>query len=266
MKLPGWSVTVLLIPVALLIVFASLPAPPLQANVAPDTVGAVSQLQDYPAPTATNTPVFVYAPVVLRELVTTPTFTPTPTNTSTPTPTNTPTATPTSTPTPIPETCEQLLVNSGFEDDTGWFLPTTSFSADYTTERAYAGTRSLRTGIPLDGENDDTFNSAYQVITLPADANTITLSAQLWRGHAETLSTNSHFGEDFQYVQIKIVDGAHERLFQGLLNSQMWESVEFDISGYRGNQVEIRFGVYNNDLGKKTVMYVDEALVLSCTE
>ena len=48
--------------------------------------------------------------------------------------------------------CWPVVVNPGFEERTGWDLPLTEYSAEYSQEAVYAGSWAARTGItdPLD--------------------------------------------------------------------------------------------------------------------
>jgi len=187
--------------------------------------------------------------------------TPTPTQTSTPTPTGTATATPTITATPTATAtlgpCQELLANGGFEADTGWTLPATAYSAVYSTERAYAGTRSLRVGIPASGTNTYSYSSGYQEIYLPADARQITLNGQVWRGSTAA-------DADAQYLRVVVRNGPTYSLFHGRFNSQVWESVGYDMTFLKGNWVTVFMGAYNDGVGGKTVMYTDEMSVQSC--
>ncbi|MEZ4660192.1 MAG: hypothetical protein R2911_21760, partial [Caldilineaceae bacterium] len=181
----------------------------------------------------------------------TPTVAPTNTPTPTPTPTNTPTPTPTATPTPLPTatappaTCQQLLINSGFEERNGWTLPSTAYSAVYSGEQVYAGQNSLRTGIASTGVNTFSYSSGYQWVTLPANATRITLEAQVWRG-----STSAD--ADYQYLWVS-TSSATSVVFQSRSNASAWETVTYDLTALKGRNVRILFGVYNNGGGGKTV-------------
>ncbi|MEZ4712238.1 MAG: hypothetical protein R3A44_33930 [Caldilineaceae bacterium] len=210
------------------------------------------------APTATNTPTAMptATPTVAPTL--TPTPTNTPTATSTPTNTSTATATPLPTATATPAACQQLLLNSGFEERTGWTLPSTAYSAVYSGEQVYAGQSSLRTGIAPTGVNTFSYSSGYQWVTLPTTAAHITLEAQVWRG-----STSAD--ADYQYLWVS-TSSATSVVFQNRSNAGAWEKVTYDLTARKGQRVRILFGVYNNGGGGKTVMYADEVRILSCME
>lgn len=208
------------------------------------------------APTATPTATPTVAPTM------TPTMTPTVTPTATSTPTQTPTATATATPLPTatatPAACQQLLLNSGFEERTGWTLPSTAYSAAYSSEQIYAGASSLRIGIPTTGVNTFSYSSGYQWVTLPASAARITLEAQVWRGSGSA-------DPDYQYLWVS-TSSATSVVFQGRSNASAWEKVTYDLTSLKGRRVRILFGVYNNGGGGKTVMYADDVRILACTE
>jgi len=228
-----------------------------------------------PAPTATATR--TRTPTATRTPTKTATATRTPTATRTLVPTRTPTATrtpvappatatpmvptpvlsPTPTRTPGGPNCQQLLVNPGFEERTGWVLPATTFSAVYSGEQIFAGGSSLRLGIPAGSANRVSYSTGYQWITLPANAKQITLQTQLWRSSASADS-------DFQYLWITVSGGATYRVFQGRINTQAWEPISYDLSALKGKRVQLLFGIYNNGAGGRSLMYVDEVALQAC--
>ena len=176
------------------------------------------------------------------------------------TPTMTPTMLPTATPLPTstPAACQQLLINSGFEERSGWTLPGTAYSAAYSGEQVFDGQSSLRLGIAAAGVNTYSYSSGYQWVTLPANAAHITLEAQLWRG-------SSSADADYQYLWVS-TSSATSVVFQSRSNASTWEKVTYDLTALKGRNVRILLGVYNNGGGGKTVMYADEVRVLSCTQ
>ncbi|MCB0112790.1 MAG: cellulase family glycosylhydrolase, partial [Caldilineaceae bacterium] len=182
--------------------------------------------------------------------------------TPTPTQTSPPTATSTDTPTVedvIP--CTPLLVNGGFEDDNGWTRPVTAARAQFTADLAFAGSRSLRLGLPANVANRYTDSTAYQSVQLPGsdDENedaTLTLRAQVWR--------NGVSGDrDFHYLWV-IVGGRTYRIFQDLTNTDGWTSITYDLTPYAGQRAQIFLGTYNNGTGGNASMYVDEIEIDHC--
>ena len=225
--------------------------------------------QPTPAPTetvvATVTPTLEATPTeppketATEEPTVEPTVEPTgePTVTSTLEPTLVPTAEPSATPSPTPDTCQQLVVNGDFETDAAWILPRTTFPASYSDAQVFAGAQSVEIGIPDAGANTFAYSSAYQWLTLPADATTITLKAEVWRGSTSTDS-------DFQYFWVTASGVGTYKIFQERNNSQSWESVDYDLTFLKGRRVRLLFGTYNNGNGGKTVLYADNVEVESC--
>jgi hypothetical protein len=175
----------------------------------------------------------------------------------TPSATNTPTTEVPTTPVAPPTGCEELLPNGGFEQDRNWIIPVTTRPAYYTTEMAYAGKYSLRLGIPESLGNVSSDSTAYQWLTLPGDAASITLSAQVWRGSTSADS-------DFQYLWVTAGSRIY-KVFQGHVNTQRWETITYDLTALRGQRIRVLFGAFNNGRAGKTVMFVDEVSVESCT-
>jgi hypothetical protein len=173
------------------------------------------------------------------------------------TPSVTPTPTPTAT--PLPGSCRELLINGSFEEGRGWTFPLTAFSAAYSTERALAGSSSLQLGIPGDVANRYAYSTAYQTVRLPATASQITLQAQVWRS-----SPGPATEKDLHYLWVTIVGGRIYQVFQSRTHAENWELITYDLTPFKGRSVQILFGVYNNGIRERTLMYVDEASIQSC--
>ena len=107
----------------------------------------------------------------------TATITPTPTVTRTPTPTPTPGPTQTPSSTAI---CQNELNNSSFEATGDWYIPLTEYSAAYSTDLAHSGDRSMRTGILKLADNRYSYSDAEQLVTIPGDADSVTLRIWLY--------------------------------------------------------------------------------------
>lgn len=198
---------------------------------------------------------------------TTPTPTPistpisTPLATSTPTPTATPafTPTPTITPTPDPIVCQPLLTNPDFEDDSGWRLWDTAYPAAYSTAQVLSGNQSLQLGIPVGEPNAFSYTAAYQSVTLPSDAESITLNGHLWRGGDST-------GVDYQYVLLAVTGEQTQTIVQGLSQVATWEPFTADLTSLAGKRVQVMLGVYNNGVAGQAVMYVDDLQIEACSD
>ncbi|UCC51713.1 MAG: hypothetical protein JSV68_21815, partial [Anaerolineaceae bacterium] len=63
--------------------------------------------------------------------------------------------------------CQEGIVNGSFENDSDWIIPTTEFTASYSTAVARTGDRSMRIGILDPLFNRFSYSSARQIVTLP---------------------------------------------------------------------------------------------------
>jgi hypothetical protein len=212
------------------------------------------QLPPTATPTATNTPTATY----------TPTITPTPSNT--PTATNTPAI-----------TCSNLIVNGGFENNSGWYLPITEYSAGYSTYKMHSGSRSLRTGIVNPSHNTESSSSGMQQVTIPAGATQATLEFWIYTKSSSPPFLNvldldedysplsASIDEDAQVVLI-LDTGLNElgRLYGARLNDQTWKFESHDLLSFKGQTFLVYFGSNNNGVGGVTAMYVDDVRLDVC--
>jgi photosystem II stability/assembly factor-like uncharacterized protein len=165
--------------------------------------------------------------------------------------------------------CEERLANRGFEGTGAWRLHTTAYPAAYTTARAHSGVHSLRTGI-AEGTDVESYSSAAQTVTIPADLVSATLSLWWYPLSAEgdltgDLSAQNPDAVDRQYVLILDAEG---ELLQTLLwtrsNAADWQLFTADLSAYAGQTVRIHVGTYNNGNGQRTAMYIDDVSLITC--
>jgi polysaccharide biosynthesis protein PslG len=152
--------------------------------------------------------------------------------------------------------CQELIVNGGFESFTGWTLPITDRPAVYTSERAASGQRSLKLGLDTADENLASDSSAVQIVDLPADAEHIELSAQIWRG-------SSSEDTDVHYLTVRAGEQTLT-IFHGQTDQRAWETITYELTPFRGQQVRILFGAYNTGERGKVVLYVDQVSVQAC--
>jgi len=222
-------------------------------------------------PTITSTPIFTF----------TPTKTATPTSTSTPTQTATPTATSTSTRTPTPTStqpasCNNVVVDGGFESQTDWDTPATLYTAGYSNTRSHAGTWSMRVGIVTPAENTYSYSSASQFVTVPGDAKSTTLTFWLYSYTTESpafyqplpLFNNVPYpavlANDSQYVQIYNAGGGLQETLLMQKSNSSWTKHSYDLLYYKGQTIKLYFGVYNDGYDGVTGMYVDDVDLTVC--
>jgi len=220
-------------------------------------------------------PSWAYLPLLFKSI-----FTPTtPVPTVTVTPTDTPTTTPDPSVTPTPPTCSNIMLNSGFEDDDGWVIPITNYTAAYSMDRPRNGDWSIRTGILPTAAPIYSYSSARQQVQIVNNATSANLSMWVYPISSETnltlaapeltigepVDTQSYAG-DFQYILILDQYGnLIESLHVGLSNSQTWTHLSFDLKDYIGwYPIKIHFGTYNDWLGGVSAMYVDDVTLEVC--
>lgn len=195
--------------------------------------------------------------------------------------------------TPPPSGCTNILLNGSFEANQSWEFPATVYPASYSTFRAHADYRSVRTGIdpfltPV--FNAYSYSSTRQLVHIPSDATSITLkywqfaistdavaATELAQREAisplevgkpleQVLSPDDP--NDIQYV---LLADAYNNILQWLRSrsddDRAWVYIEIPISTalYRGWNVKIQFGTFNNGWGGLAAMYVDDAVLEVCT-
>jgi photosystem II stability/assembly factor-like uncharacterized protein len=172
---------------------------------------------------------------------------------------------------------EDILINGRFEANSGWEMPVTPYQARYTNDVVYDGQQAGQIGIVNDG-NKPAYSSARQLITLPANTITATLSFQLYPVSGETVAasqaqlfpttgldqTADTTAGDAQYGLVLDPDSGHvlETVFWELSNDQVWQPHTFDLSGYAGQTIQLHFGVYNDGVGGRTAVYLDNAALV----
>ena len=173
--------------------------------------------------------------------------------------------------------CSEAIVNGGFENDTGWELPITEYTAGYSTDLFHSGTRSMRTGIPNPADNRYSYSSARQAVTIPANATSATLSFWIYPISSESTSTllptaplgetfgKSALASDIQYV---IILNQYDQMIDQLVwqrsNSRVWTYYTFDLMKYAGSTIQVQFGTYNDGIGGITSLYVDDVSLDIC--
>ncbi|MGE5223061.1 MAG: hypothetical protein ACM3PY_11520 [Omnitrophica WOR_2 bacterium] len=218
-----------------------------------------------------------------------PTRTATSTRTATPTRTSTPTATNTPLPsaTPLPTAtlqpgCYQEIVNPGFETRSGWYIPDTAWDAQYSQKQVYAGLWSMLTGIINSNNNTFSYSDARQahLIHIPTAAVSADLNFWTWMQSSEPATAplpktmqglkwsdviKSPLSGDVQYALI--LDS--NEIWIGTLiwersNPKVWRNFDFDMLDYKGQDIYLQFGTFNDGLNGISAMYVDEFSLVIC--
>lgn len=235
--------------------------------------------------------------VIIGEGTPVSTYTPTPTQSTTPSPSPSPTTPPPSLPwgflpivgrvmrlaTPVPteDICNDLINNSGFENDYAWDIPLTVYPADYSDDKSRSGDWSMRTGIVDPNHNEHwqySYSSTRQKVTIPASAKTATLKFwtysmsedNLTFAFRPALTLGEPFGHesyfnDFQYF---IILDEYKNLIQvldnDLRNARAWAYFTFNVSNHIGRTIWVEFGTFNDGDNATSAMYLDDVVLDEC--
>ncbi len=158
--------------------------------------------------------------------------------------------------------CRELATNGDFEvSGLGWsFFPGAALPR-YATENTFAGSeRSIFLGA-AEPPSGPSISAVEQLITLPAESASITLSYAYYPTGAGTPSA-----ADRQAIQI--IDPESGRVLDSALSSQLaldqWLTAQLDLSRWAGNTVLLRLSVNNDGEGGYLGMYVDGISALAC--
>ena len=167
--------------------------------------------------------------------------------------------------------CSEWLVNGDAEQNEGWQMPLTPATAQYSTEQAHSGSRSIRIGI-VNGPNRYAYSSAQQQVTVPST--TLTTTLRFWLYPVATSAqmalpaqvlAQQPAGGDAQYL---LVLDENLNILEILLwtqeNSQAWQEYTFDLAAYADETIWLHFGVYNDGADGITGMYLDDVSLLGC--
>ncbi len=158
---------------------------------------------------------------------------------------------------PDPIECTNLVKNGGFEANQSWYIPTTEFSAGYSTTFFRSGARSMRTGIFYQAHNRYSYSDARQAVHLPENLSSAVLSFYL-------LPNTNASGNDRQYVLLLDQYGNWIDTLFWQLNDQGWIYREYNLLNYSGNTIQINFGSFNDGYGGVTSLYVDDVRLDVC--
>jgi hypothetical protein len=189
----------------------------------------------------------------------------------------TPTPGPSPTATPTPGPCQELIVNNNFDSTNGWQILNTHYPAGYSNAEYHSPYRSMRTGIINPADNTSSYSDFRQVVTIPSNANHITLGMWVYPLSSETLlgslpqpARSQYFGlepmaSDIQYL---LILDQNQNWIDTLVwmrsNSKVWTNMSFDLHNYAGWKIMLQWGTYNNGTGGITSMYVDDVTLQSC--
>lgn len=155
--------------------------------------------------------------------------------------------------------CVQLIQNGGFESDGAWLLGTAPQIPEYVTYAKHGGNRSLAMGI-FRGLSQLSYSSARQTVTIPATANTVTLS--FWFNAWMTDPVRN------QHVELVLLAPDNATLdipWRSQTDTRVWNYLSFDVSRWRGRTLQVYFNVYNDGQGGTAGMFLDDVSLIACS-
>lgn len=174
--------------------------------------------------------------------------------------------------------CSKAIVNGGFENNTGWDIPLTEYTAGYSTAQAHTGSRSMRTGIVNPLDNKFSYSSVRQRVSIPTGTTSayLTFWIKPFSGGLAGLSlpgqpmvgsplSETQMAGDVQYVLV-LDNNSNiiKTLIWQLSNNQIWTQYQFNLAAYAGQTIWLHFGTYNDGLDGVSSMYVDDVSLSIC--
>jgi hypothetical protein len=186
--------------------------------------------------------------------------------------------------------CAELVRNRGFEWTADWVRANTPRPANYTTDAAHTGNRSMRLGVVPSTWDTYSHSSAYQHVTIPAGASNPTLSfwykahsedtvrsewkAYDWSGYdpgqvIRGEKTDAKCCGEIDWQEMLLLDADYRLLSGGVVlrqvrNDGVWQQVTYDLSPYKGMTIVLYFNAINDGNGRRTWMYIDDVSVNLC--
>ena len=156
-------------------------------------------------------------------------------------------------------TCTELVADGGFEAGGAWQLGVSPVPPQVVTYSAHSGTHSLQMGI-TSGANVESFSSARQKVSIPANAAQVTLSFWYY-AMAEAPATT-----DYMELVLLNADGTVilGKPWQSHNDSRLWNRAQFDLTAWRGQTLQLYFNVYNDGIGGRAAMFLDDVSLSSC--
>ncbi len=175
--------------------------------------------------------------------------------------------------------CENLMVNSGFESQTGWVFSGVESPPEYATDRAYQGNWSMRTGI-VGTNNVASISAVQQTLDIPDFTETLSLKLRYWPIGV------SASGNDLQYIDIYNAynnqfirrvwydtgdmavrdmdgDGDTDQLD---IQATEWLFLSTDLTDIKSvtNRIRIFFAVTNDGASPVAALYLDNVELVAC--
>ncbi|MFN8444353.1 MAG: hypothetical protein U0175_26455 [Caldilineaceae bacterium] len=154
--------------------------------------------------------------------------------------------------------CQELLGNGDLETSGGWTFPATPVQGGIVNAPVHAGANAIRLGIATTS-NATAYSTAYQSITLPANAQQIVLT--YWERSGATGDSGDFRDAILFHPNFTVLRNLDHQVGAG---NDQWSQRSFDLSDLAGQSLIVYFDVYNNGSGATLVNYLDDISVQSC--
>lgn len=157
--------------------------------------------------------------------------------------------------------CQNLLQNSDMEGGGGWIFGLTPAIGYYSTAQYASPSRSAHLGITT-GPNVNSYSSLRQIVSIP-----VATPGQTAQLRLQVMPITQPFDpSDGQEILIMDVTGMTtlRTLWSTTSNAGVWQPLSFDVSDFMGQTIMVYINVYNNGVGGRTAMYVDDVYLEVC--
>lgn len=155
--------------------------------------------------------------------------------------------------------CTELITDGGFETGGAWQLGVSPVTPQYVTYARHGGTRALALGI-ISGGNQVSYSSARQTVSIPASPAQVTLSFWFYAMAGAPATTD--------YMEVVLLDASGATIlakpWYSHNDSRIWNQINFDLTPWRGQTVQVYFNVYNDGLGGVAAMFLDDVSLVAC--
>lgn len=165
---------------------------------------------------------------------------------------------------PLQQSCYPIVINGGFEIRNGWTLGGGPLPPQYVYSPTNSGAWAMQIGNAGLAPTTQAYSSIFQTLSIPANAVSAELSFWVWT------FTEPNPGSDRQEA-LTLVEGANLQsamspgaIWGGLSNSGAFQFVRSSLNSQIGRSFELTFSVYNDGVGGRTWMVVDDVAVTVC--
>ncbi len=165
---------------------------------------------------------------------------------------------------PLQQSCYPIVINGGFETRNGWTLGGGPLPPQYVVSPTKSGAWAMQIGNAGLSPATTAYSSIFQTLTIPANAVSAELSFWVWT------FTEANPGNDLQEALL-LVEGANLQsaaspgaVWGELSNSGAYQVIRRSLNSQIGQSFELTFSVYNDGVGGRTWMVVDDVAVTVC--